>query len=162
MRSAVGERVSVLLLALLLAGCTVGAADASRVVSSGIPGTVTVAHERIRNAEVDLLAIPEHYTPAVGAQRALTLALAELGPSIHPTSAHLYRGAFMEHGTPGSAIAAWSVVITYATPCIDFSTGGGSPLPGSSPQRPMTTTPGACRFGVVLDARSGDLIVEGP
>jgi hypothetical protein len=115
----------------------------------GIDVTVTVVKQPLRPPDVWLDPIPDGSAPKVSADRALTLALAQI--TWHPQQAHLYLGARADHEM------AWVAVFSPA-PCEPMI--GPSPnSPESGPSLPSPTS--ACSLGVVLDANSGALVVEG-
>jgi hypothetical protein len=113
--------------------------------------TVTIVHQAIATPDVSLDAVPTDFVPGVSADKALSLALAQI--TWRPQHAHLYLG------TRADKELAWVAVFTPA-PCMPAL--GPSPVsssPQSSPSPPAS--PPTCSFGVVLDANSGAFVVEG-
>lgn len=146
------------LLTTFLGGPVPGAASGTSVTHGHTRATVTIVHRHLKNAQVDLYPIPSGYTPRIDAGHALRLALAQLNPSLRIRHAHLYLGEFQVYGTAGSATPAWVMVVGPSPSWCQPMFGPGL---GVSPP-PPSAHPSSCTFGVVIDANTGGLIVEGP
>ncbi len=146
--------------AIGFASCTRSSSsvETSSVAVQGVHATITVVHQHLANKQVVLYAIPDGYVPRVQAERALSFGLAQLGDPARVKKAHLYLGEFWVHGTSDSAIPAWVMVVgpsgTWCIPRFGLS-------PGSGAEDGTTPSAGACFFGVVINADSGEFVVEG-
>jgi len=119
---------------------------------------VTVVHQHLETPQVDLYAIPDGYEPGVQAERALSLGLEQLSDPARVSRAHLYLGEFWVHGTSESAIPAWVMVVG---PSLTWCSPSSDPSPGPASANGAEPSAVACYFGVVINADTGDLVVEG-
>ena len=125
--------------------------SADVIRTDGMDVTVTIIHQAIATPDVRLDALPANFVPGVSADKALSLALAQI--TWRPQHAHLYLG------TRADQELAWVAVFTDAPCNMSFGVGSLLSSPQSSPSPPAS--PPSCSFGVVLDANSGAFVVEG-
>lgn len=156
-RSAVVAAVSI---TLASAGCTSSSSsgEGSSVAADGVHAIVTVVHQHLETQQVDLYAIPDGYAPRVQAEQALSLSLAQLSDPGRVSSAHLYLGEFWVYGTSESAIPAWVMVVG---PSRTWCSPNSGPTPGASSATETEPSAVACYFGVVINADTGNFVVEG-
>jgi hypothetical protein len=145
--------------ALLLAACTSGQGEQAVATAGNVQARVTIVHSDLVDGDVHLFRLPPGYTPQVKASRALDLGLRQFSHPATTSGARLYLGEFRAHGTPQSAVPTWVLLVNApAAWCAPVS--GPSPMPGQA--SPRTYPTGTCRFGVVMNADTGSLLVEGP
>lgn len=146
--------------AVAFAGCTSPSSsdETSSVRVQGVRATITVVHQHLANKQVALYATPDGYVPRVQPERALSLGLAQLGDPTRVKNAHLYLGEFWVHGTSESAIPAWVMVVG---PSGRWCIPRFGPSSGSDAEDGTTLSASACYFGVVINAGSGEFVVEG-
>jgi hypothetical protein len=156
-RSAVVAAVSI---AMASAGCTSSSSSGERspVEAHEVHAIVTIVHQHLATQQVDLYAIPDGYEPRVQAERALSLGLAQLSDPARISSAHLYLGEFWVHGTSESAIPAWVMVVG---PSRNWCPPSSGAAPGQASANGAEPSAVACYFGVVINADTGDFVVEG-
>ena len=127
--------------------------------AGNVQARVTIVHSDLVDGDVHLFPLPPGYTPQVKASRALDLGLRQFSHPAATSGARLYLGEFRVHGTPQSAVPR--VGSPGQRPCsVVRPRKWPAPMPGQASPRPYPT--GTCRFGVVMNADTGSLVVEGP
>lgn len=147
-----GTAAALVVVAFIFSAFRTVSRNTSSSVSSGEPpiNVIVVEHAPLKNNDVDLLPIPDGYSPGLTSSQALDATMAQLSAGVRPDSVDLYLGVLAVDGRDPVWVA---VMHGLCLPVV-----GPSPAPG---QAVASMDCASGHLAVAVNADNGSLVVVG-